>query len=431
MDNSETPYVQHIKKLVEEKLGWIESGKWKQRDYWNLLELLEEESGISISLSTIKRIWKPDFEGSPHPATLDVLAQFVDYKNWLDFKNSTQLITKDKESEKGRSKKNQSSFLNKKTYITSTLLILIVVLVMIVFQSNKQQMPKPVYYDPLDVSFSCKNSVSKGVPNTAIFNYDVSKIEADSFFIQQSWDNTRRDPIKKNKSKLTSTYFFPGYHKAKLIANDSIVKEIPVIINTIGWLALARNGFMDDTPTYINDSNVQRNGELHVNPDHLNNHQVELKKDVMISYYYVNEFENVSSSNFSFETRMKLDSTFQLLCPHISIFISGEGEMNAIPLTIKGCVGKVGMKIGDKTLSGKDNDLSGLGTDIYKWQKFKMVVRDKTAQMYLNQEFIMEVPFDQDIGNITGLNLNFSGTGSVDYVRLWDDKDELVYGNEF
>ena len=115
MDNSETPYVQHIKKLVEEKLGWIESGKWKQRDYWNLLELLEEESGISISLSTIKRIWKPDFEGSPHPATLDVLAQFVDYKNWLDFKNSTQLITKDKESEKGRSKKNQSSFLNKKT----------------------------------------------------------------------------------------------------------------------------------------------------------------------------------------------------------------------------------------------------------------------------------------------------------------------------
>ena len=89
------------------------------------------------------------------------------------------------------------------------------------------------------------------------------------------------------------------------------------------------------------------------------------------------------------------------------------------------------MKIGDKTLSGKDNDLSGLGTDIYKWQKFKMVVRDKTAQMYLNQEFIMEVPFDQDIGNITGLNLNFSGTGSVDYVRLWDDKDELVYGNEF
>jgi hypothetical protein len=103
-------------------------------------------------------------------------------------------------------------------------------------------------------------------------------------------------------------------------------------------------------------------GELHVSLDHLKRHDVKIKKNVMIGYYYVNEFENVSSSNFSFETRMKLDSTFQLLCPHISIFITGEGEMNAIPLTIKGCVGKVNIKIGDKDLSGKNNDLSGLGT---------------------------------------------------------------------
>ena len=105
----------------------------------------------------------------------------------------------------------------------------------------------------------------------------------------------------------------------------------------------------------------------------------------MIGYYYVNEFENVSSSNFSFETRMKLDSTFKLLCPHISILITGEGEMNAIPLTIKGCVGKVNLKIGDKNLSGKNNDLSGLGTDIYQWQEFKMTVIEKTAHLY--QEF--------------------------------------------
>jgi hypothetical protein len=43
----------------------------------------------------------------------------------------------------------------------------------------------------------------------------------------------------------------------------------------------------------------------------------------------------------------------------------------------------------------------------------------------------MEVPCDQDIGNITGFNINFSGTGSVDYVKLWDKKGKLAYEDDF
>lgn len=428
MTNTELKHLKQYKILVEEKLGWAASGLWKQRDYLNLIALIEGKTGVIISLSTIKRIWKSGFEGTPQPATLDAFAQFIDYKNWLDFKKKYQLQPATVKSPGAAPKKYAFNYRSKMVHFSIVSIILSAVVAGVFLQSKT---PSTVMYNPQDVAFSCNTSVTSGVPNTVIFDYDARKIQADSFFIQQSWNSFRREKILQSDKKHTSTYFYPGYHKAKLIANDSIVKEIAIKVNTIGWLALARFGYMDNTPTYIKDSDVQRNGELHVSSDHLNKHNVKIKKNVLIGYYYVNEFENVSSSNFSFETRMKLDSTFQLLCPHISILITGEGEMNAIPLTIKGCVGKVNLKIGDKNLSGKNNDLSGFGTDIYQWQEFKLAVIEKTAHIYLNQKFIMEVPFDEDIGNVSGFNINFSGTGSVDYVKLWDEKGRLVYGEDF
>ncbi len=61
-------------------------GEWKQRNFIHLIELIEKESGIKISLSTIKRIWALNLTNLPHPSTLNALVSVLGYEDWLAFK---------------------------------------------------------------------------------------------------------------------------------------------------------------------------------------------------------------------------------------------------------------------------------------------------------------------------------------------------------
>ena len=46
----------------------------------------EEKSGIKLSLSTLKRLWKKDYDQTPHPSTLQALVSLLGYKDWQEFK---------------------------------------------------------------------------------------------------------------------------------------------------------------------------------------------------------------------------------------------------------------------------------------------------------------------------------------------------------
>ena len=425
MANTELFYLQHCKKLIEEELKWVNSQKWKQRDYLYLIDLIENRTGISLSLSTIKRIWQKEVSSIPQPATLDALAIFLGYDNWMHFKESNQ-------DEVSNEPVKSRNWLPVRTLVITLGVILVSVPVFILIQKIGTMPAKGhLIYDPDEIDFACTYSASSGVPNTVIFHYDVNKVEADSFFIQQSWDEHQREHIQKTEKNLTSIYYFPGYHKAKLIANDSIIKQTDVQVYTDDWLAMVRDGYMDNFPVYIRNSDLAQNGELHVTKEHLNANQIDLNENTLVSYYYVADFESPSSSNFGFKTKVRCDSIFNFTCPHVAICILGEEDMNFIPFTIKGCVGYVNVKMGDVTKSGKNTDLSAFGVDVYSWQEIEVRTINNVATILLNGEQLLELPFDKNIGNIVGFNINFSGSGAIDYIRLADTDGEKVYYTEF
>src|SRR4030095_991262 len=80
-------YIMLYRTLIEEKfmLGNGE-GKLKQREIEYLSNLIEEKSRVKLSISTLKRLWKPDLQQLPHPTTLDALVSILDFKDWQDFK---------------------------------------------------------------------------------------------------------------------------------------------------------------------------------------------------------------------------------------------------------------------------------------------------------------------------------------------------------
>src|SRR6185295_10991204 len=90
MNHSEREYINLCKQLIEEKFHFEnEDGTLRQRDLEYLADSIEERSGIKLSLSTLKRVWKKDYDQTPHPSTLQALVSVLGFKDWQEFKLKT------------------------------------------------------------------------------------------------------------------------------------------------------------------------------------------------------------------------------------------------------------------------------------------------------------------------------------------------------
>ena len=102
--------------------------------------------------------------------------------------------------------------------------------------------------------FSTRKTTGNAIPDTVVFSCDLANIQADSFFIQPSWDKRRKVEIDKRKGHvLTDIYYEPGYHVAKLIANDSVHEERSMLeaLPTDAWMVYANSFARNKLPQYI------------------------------------------------------------------------------------------------------------------------------------------------------------------------------------
>src|SRR6201999_1850948 len=78
--------IRQVKQLFEEKTGWGDSAQWSNQDFIQLGELIREQTGVTISHVTLKRVWgKVKYDSLPNTHTLNTLVQFLGYENWRDF----------------------------------------------------------------------------------------------------------------------------------------------------------------------------------------------------------------------------------------------------------------------------------------------------------------------------------------------------------
>ena len=58
-------------------------------------------------------------------------------------------------------------------------------------------------------------------------------------------------------------------------------------------------------------------------------------------------------------------------------------------------------------------------------------VANKQATIFLDEQPVYTINFKNDFGKVVGLVYNFTGTGAVDYVKLKNGENKLVYEDEF
>lgn len=416
--------LEKIKEKVIKVTGLNPSKNWTHKDFNFLVFFIEKNAGIRISLSTLKRIYNNENTRLPHITTLDVLSKIAYNKSWQELKKEhieNKFVSTASSTPLNKEKK---KFSNTKLVLLCASFIILILCILLSFYKKEKDINILG-----DISFASDKSISEGVPNTIMFNYDVHNINADSLFIQQSWNKANKVAINKS-GFLSSIYYYPGFHRAKLIANDSVIKQNPVHITTKDWLPVIRYKYNDKIPIYISE-NFNSNGKLSVSEEILKKSNVKTEKKFSLTYYNVRDFENLSGNNFVLETRLKNDSIKNSVCPTVELMIMCEMDMIRVKLTTKGCVNLSKIRIGEVTKKGVNYDLSGFGTDLYNWQNLTVKVENKHATIFLNDNKIFETNYNSDLGYVKGLSYSYNSLGSIDYVKLFNDKNNNVFEDYF
>ncbi len=423
MARSEQAFIDLCKKQIEEKFSFGNGNGYTQRDLEILSNRIEEKTGVNISLSTLKRLWKNNFKQSPQIATLNALASILEHEDWQAFKIANADNPK-------------KSYANLKWILPLSSMMIGLILILISSREredannqNAQDKSSGAIMVTGPVEFSTRKTITSGIPNTVIFNYDLSRVTADSFFIQQSWNDHQKVAIDPQGKTHTSIYYESGFHRARLLANDSLIAMEPIHILSDGWEPHIYYSYKDQPIDFKNQQFI-KNGCLHLDSALLESRNLDFNKEFFTRITYSQQFD-LSSDNFSFKARVKLDSTRNSLCPWINIIIVTEVHIFSVGLRKKGCEKYAGYKIGEIDKWGGGHDLSKLGSNLFNWQNLEVNVKDKKAEIVLNGKLAYEESFIKNFGKIVGLIYIFDGTGSIDYTQLTDETDNVVFEDDF
>lgn len=458
--------IRQVIKLYEEKTGWGDSTQWSNQDFLQLSELIREQTAVTISHVTLKRIWgKVKYESLPNTHTLNTLVQFLGYENWRDFSvkqaepspppapapaplaaetalpsaavggthgqpagvqgsatAGTQLPAADVQPPKdaAAAARRREKWMRRAAWAAVPVALVFLILLFL-----HAQQPSP---QAQDYVFNSKKTVSVGLPNSVIFNYDASRSPDDSVVIQQSWDTTRRVKVPKNGRQYTSIYYYPDFYHATLQVHGKVVKTHNLLIESDGWLPIVAQ---EPVPVYFTKADAMVDGKMQLTIDQIKQKNIPMQpKPPTVFFSNVRDFGEIYSDNFTFETSLRDDySEGSSACQDTRIYLLCEGTAIWIPLTAKGCVSNSDLFFTYYYTSGTREDLSNFGVDFSKYVKLRIESDSGRARILINDKLAYTVPRHIIRSKIIGIDFQFQGTGSVDYVSLGNGK--VSYKDDF
>ncbi len=418
------------------KAGLTNTGNLVQRDLKFLADSIDSKTGVLISVSTIKRLLNGQFSRLPQVATLDALAQFLDYPGWQQFKRAQNpadtVARKDSAGRDYPAEPPRASASPRKKAASARVLLLMGLLILAtlgLFAVIKIHRPGLANIEK--ARFSVVKVTSNDLPNTVVFRYNIDSVTADSFFIQQSWDINRRVRIYKKSYTLTDIYYEPGYHNAKLIANNQVIKTLPVSIPTDRWFFFVKDKLPKSKPSYLFTAKGIKDGALQLTPADLAEARIDTRQENVYELVYFPSAFGSSSDNFDFSFRIKMTPLGNVACPYIMPEIFCQQNFMYFISTLKGCASELKTQFGDTYLNGKTNDLSALGSDVRTWQNMEVSVKDKHVSIRINGVEALSSVYRQSCGSITGLGFISNGLCAVDSVNLRTTDGKSIYRNDF
>ncbi|MEZ5069905.1 MAG: hypothetical protein R2751_02785 [Bacteroidales bacterium] len=401
---SSTHLLDKCLKGIEQRLDWVDSGLWQQKHFESLSALIFEKTKVSLSPLTLKRLWgKTTYESKPSATTLDTLAQFLDYKDWIDFQS--------RQKRKGPFVRMDSKLV-RRSIAFGVLLLCLVGLVGVSMKVISRTKRK----DFSDVSFSVQK-LSSGLPNTVYFKYNVKNTNADSVVIEQSWDPRFHHLVDKAKTDFSCIYFYPGYYKAKLVLDDVVVSQQDLYIASNGWLGIIEK---ESIPEYLPGKEIFDGSVLAINENQLVEAGFDLKNVIpQTSIHLVEEFDGLEGTDFELEASFRHTlPEGEAICQNAALMITCAEDYFYLPFSMKGCVNELSMHLPGKTLHATDTDLRTLGIGPSETIHLSLKVSQGILDLVVNSNPGIRESFVENPGKIVGIKFVFHGPGEVDAFRV-------------
>lgn len=425
-------------KRIEQVSCLGNSSLWKNDEFNLLSDSIMETTGVQLSVTTLKRIWgKVAYNSNPTITTLNALAKYIGYPSWSEFMKENEptafvgkpiqpVISVAKKIDSVSEVRKDNGF-SKMTLFG--VLIFTLLVASVVYFSNSVRKTK---FNKDQFEFSSRKILTSGVPNTVIFDYDASTAtQADSVFIQQSWDSRLRKKVYNQKAQHSSIYYSPGFFKAKLIVNGQIMKEHDITINTDGWLVMVKR--KEEIPVYFTEKEAVGNGSLYLPLKKIAQANIPLQPDPPnVYYYYVKGIDSIRASDFVFETSFR--NTYKEgagICQNASISLFFHEANISIPFSSPGCVSDINLSVLGTSRQGKESDLSAFGCDFSSWVKLRCEVKNSHCIIKVNEKTAFEADLTPNRNSFSGMVFWFAGAGRVDGVKLGSAGRPFSFVEEF
>lgn len=394
-----------IKKGVIAKFKKGKPGSWRNRDFEDLSFEVRKATRVLISAATLKRIFgknKTSESYFPQESTLEALESYAGEHIPKTIKIKKWVLS---------------------GVLVSVFFIGFILFMLLRIPSDKNSN----FFADLSV-----DKVEGNTPATAFFNLNIPASEASVFI---SFGDGHPDQIVPEGVKsLSHVYNYPGLFDVILKRNGEVCSDtLNVLVPTEGWQALAHYFQQDYTdrlyPVPLSLA-VGADG-FHPTGRDLASIGIDTTQIVVLR---LDNFRRTASNgdNFLLKTRLK-NSRYWPAIRCYSAFITVVGEKGLINLkfTNEGCSGFGEFVLGETTGRGSDSDLSGLSMDIKEWNDIEVENSNKALAVKVADETVFRHSYEQSIGNIVGVSLQFHGSGYVDYFELSDENLNPLFTTDF
>ncbi len=450
-------YLNRCIQQIEEKQRWGLSKHWKNKEYQKLSEQIIEVSKIYISSITLKRLFgkvETSKDYNPQLDTKNALALYLGYEDWEDFKRQNPVTVPDREglpplkdydklsiadsgrltAEVVREKKPKAvpeAGNRKKPRAPINLWLLaplgliagsaIVYAVFYFYSSGEPGTAGTATLTAVNIKAS--------VPFTPVYEYDISKVKADSVFIE--FGDKTKELLPRDQDRIAYTYLIPHFYKVKLTAKKQTLAQLNVHALSNGWKGVIfyTNNRHHGVPV-DNQQVFRKKGELYMSQKYIDSIGIN-RLSYWVSYRNIDDFA-ASGDQCTLETRfLNKDSTTEWKFCDVITQIVGEEGVHRSHFLNPGVSSHAEIRAGEVKVLGKYKDLAAFGQDMSQWHTGRMEVRDRKVTFYMDGKQIYTLSYTVPIGKIKGIILTTRGTGSIDHVKLFDGEDKLVYEDHF
>jgi len=390
-------------------------GTWKHSDFAELSREILRDTKVSISVNTLKRIFGKiavDQYYVPQQATIQALEY---YGQHLYLAVAADTLTEPVEQLELAQPKPRRNY----RLLLPFALIVLLGLVFAIFSFFRADSNTTS-----DLRFVGMEGL---LPATAYFEYQVPKSK-DSLFLNFG-DKTQWAYIEPGKAHLAHAYLYPGVFTVTLQSRKDTLKSTTVYVRSDKWIGLGfRQG--DELPKHYYEFLAAKTGKDSL--FHISNAQLRAKGIDTSGLVYTRlcNFSPVTytGENFVFEATFKNSIDEKgMYCKSTQFQVSGIKNRIRFRLTTPGCSNRISNMISEQTYLGSKVNLSKFAMDLSKWTTVKMINHNKNVTLYVNNKLLYTGKYQEPIGAIKGLFVEFEGTAFVKSCQLRSEDGKLLY----